>query len=218
MTEKTARIFKNVSLGRDVTIEDFAVIGCPPRGKKDGELETVIGDGAVIRSGTVIYAGNHIGRNFQTGHHVTVRECNKIGDDVSIGSLSCVEHKIKIGNGVRVHSQAFIPEFSTLEDNCWLGPNVVLTNAPHPQCPKVKDCLKGPTIKKGAKIGANSTVLPGVTIGTDSLIGAGSVVVSDVPDRSVAAGNPSKVIKKTSDLKCWYKLIERPYAHTPSKE
>lgn len=216
--EKTARIFENVVLGKNSAVEDFVIIGCPPRGKKNGELKTVIGDNAIIRSGTVIYAGNNIGKNFQTGHNVTVRESNVIGDDVSIGSLSCVEHRTKIGDGVRIHSQAFVPEYSTLEDGAWLGPNVVLTNAPHPQCPKVKECLKGPTIRKGAKIGANSTILPGIIVGEDSLVGAGSVVVTDIPKQSVAAGNPAKVIKKTGDLKCRYKLIERPYADSSSKK
>ena len=205
------RIYKNVKIPDDAVIEDFVVIGHPSRGKKDGEVPTVIGEGAVIRSGTVIYAGNKIGRNFQTGHNVTIRESNEIGDDVSIGSLTCIEHKVKIGSGVRIHSQVFIPEFSVLKDKCWIGPNVVFTNAHHPQCPKVKECLKGPTIEEGAKIGANSTLLPGVLIGKGSLIGAGSVVVKDVAANSVAAGNPAKIIKKTGDLKCKSKLTKQPY-------
>ncbi len=210
----TYRIHKNVNIPEDAVIEDFVVIGHPMRGKKDGEVPTVIGSGAVIRSGTVIYAGNKIGRNFQTGHNVTIRESNEIGDDVSIGSLSCIEHKIKIGNGVRIHSQAFIPEYSELKDGCWIGPNVVLTNANHPQCPKVKECLKGPTIGRRAKIGANSTVLPGIIIGEGSLVGAGSVVVKDVAASTVVAGNPAKEIKKIKDLKCKSSLTDRPYENT----
>lgn len=205
------RIYKNVKIGKGAVIDDFVVIGTPPRGKKDGELMTVIGAGARIRSGTVIYSGNSIGKNFQTGHNVTIRESNIIGDDVSIGSLSCIEHTIKIGNGVRIHSQAFVPEFSVLEDRCWIGPNVVMTNAYHPQCPNVKGCLVGPSILKNAKVGANSTILPGVIIGMNSLIGAGSVVVKDVPASAVAAGNPAKVIKKISELKCKRKLSTGPY-------
>lgn len=209
--KRTVRLYKNVKIGKGSIVEDFVVIGHPPRGKKDGELPTVIGEGAVIRSGTVIYAGNTIGRHFQTGHNVTVRELNEIGDDVSMGSLTCLEHRVKIGNGVRIHSQVFIPEYSELKDGCWIGPNVVLTNAPHPLCPKVKECLKGPTLEKRSKIGANSTILPGVVIGEGSLVGAGSVVVKDVPPRSVAAGNPAKVIKKTAELTCRHKLVKRPY-------
>lgn len=204
-------IYRNVKIGKGSVVEDFVVIGKPPRGKKDGELATVIGDGAVIRSGTVIYAGNRIGKNFHTGHNVTVRESNRIGNDVSIGSLSCIEHHLKIGSGVRIHSQAFIPEYSVLKDKCWIGPAVVLTNAPHPLCPRVKDCLKGPTIEEGAKVGANSTILPAVRIGKDSLVGAGSVVSKDVPPFSVAAGNPARLIKKIKDLKCKYGLVKKPY-------
>lgn len=207
----TAKIYKNVSIASGAVVEDFVVIGHPPRGKQDGELPTVIAEGAFIRSGTVIYAGNKIGRNFQTGHNVTIRESNLIGDDVSIGSLSCIEYKVKIGKGVRIHSQVFIPEYSELKDGCWIGPNVVFTNANHPLCPKAKECLKGPTVEEGAKIGANSTLLPGVIIGRDALVGAGSVVVKDVPERSVVVGNPAKSIKKITDLKCKSKLSKRPY-------
>jgi len=205
------KIYENVKIGKNVNIEEGVTIGHPPRGKRDGELRTLIGDNCVIRSGTIIYAGNTIGNNFSTGHNAVIREENEIGDNVSLGSLSCIEHHVRIDDGVRIHSQAFVPEYSVLEENSWLGPNVVLTNAPHPQCPKVKECLKGPHIKKGAKIGANATILPGVVIGRGALVGAGSVVSLDVPERKVVCGNPARILKDISDLKCKYKLIETPY-------
>ena len=129
-------------------LEDFCLIGVPPRGSHEGELPTRIGDGAIIRSHTVIYAGNEIGENFQTGNKVNVRELNRIGDNVSIGTLSVVEHHAQIGNNVRIHTQAFIPEFSVLEDGCWIGPNVVLTNAKYPLSPGVKETLAGPIVRK----------------------------------------------------------------------
>lgn len=194
------KIYAGVNLGTDSTIEDYCIIGVPPRGKKDGDLETIFGKGAVIRSHTVIYAGNKIGKNFQTGNKVNIRELNEIGDNVSIGTLSVVEHHVIIGNNVRIHSQVFIPEYSVLEDNAWIGPNVVLTNAKYPVSPGVKDSLKGPVIKKGAKVGANATILPGVVIGENALVGAGAVVVDDVPDGAVVAGNPAKIIKYISEL------------------
>src|SRR5262245_56618255 len=124
-----SKIYRNVQLGLDSIIEVFCMIGTPPRGAADGELETRIGDRAVIRSHTIVYAGNVIGRSFQTGNKVNIRELNKIGDNVSIGTLSVIEHHVTISNNVRIHTQAFVPEFSVLEEGCWLGPNVVLTNA-----------------------------------------------------------------------------------------
>src|SRR5262249_4364331 len=78
----------------------------------DASTRTVIGPRALLRSHTVVYAGNVIGERFATGHHALVREYNTIGDNVSIGSLSVVEHHVTIGNGVRIHSQCFIPEYS----------------------------------------------------------------------------------------------------------
>jgi acetyltransferase-like isoleucine patch superfamily enzyme len=207
----TALLHPNVHLGNNVTIEDFAIIGAVPRGHCDGELPTIIGDNAVIRSHSVIYAGNTFGNDFQCGNHVFLREANNIGSQVSIGTATVIEHHVTVGNKVRIHSQVFIPEYSILEDDCWLGPNVVLTNAKHPKCPKVKQCLKGATIGKGAIIGANATLMPDIEIGSRALIGAGSVVVSDIEPGVVAAGNPAIVIKGISELACPYGLIDRPY-------
>ncbi|MDE3088778.1 MAG: N-acetyltransferase [Chloroflexota bacterium] len=176
------------------------MIGEPPRGKEPGELETRIGARAVIRSHTVIYAGNVIGDDFQTGHGALVREENRIGNNVSIGSHTIVEHHVAIGNGVRLHSNVFVPEFSILEDDCWLGPSVVVTNARYPRSKNVKEQLRGATIKRGAKIGANATLLPGVVIGENALVGAGAVVTRDVPAGAVVAGNPARVIKRVEEL------------------
>ena len=196
----TYRVYENVSLGEGSLIEDFCIVGTPPRGKSAGELATVIGDGAVIRSHTVIYAGNVIGKNFQTGNKVNIRESNRIGDHVSIGTLSVIEHHVEIADNVRIHTQVFIPEFSILEEGCWIGPNVVFTNAKYPLSPGVKDALVGPVVKKGAKIGANSTILPGVVIGEHALVGAGSVVAKDVAPGAVVVGNPARVIRHISEL------------------
>jgi acetyltransferase-like isoleucine patch superfamily enzyme len=194
------KIYPNVRIGKNAIIEDYAVIGVPPRGKKPGELKTVIGDNAFIRSHTVIYAGNKIGNNFQTGHHVMIREENVIGNDVSVGTSSVIEHHVTIGNGVRIHTNAFVPETSVLEDGCWLGPHVVITNALYPLSHHVKQSLKGARVKKNAKIGANATLLPGVTIGEKSLVGAGAVVTKDVAPNTVVVGNPASVVNTISNL------------------
>lgn len=194
------KIFPNVIIGKNAVIEEYVIIGTPPRGRKPGELQTVIGDNAVIRSHTVIYAGNRIGDNFQTGHHVLVREENEIGNQVSIGTASVVEHHVKMGNNVRIHTQAFVPEMSILEDGAWIGPHAVITNAAYPLSPNVKNELKGALVKKNAKVGAHATLLPGVTIGENALVGAGAVVTKDVPANKVVAGNPAKVINDVSNL------------------
>jgi len=205
-------IHAGVRIGSNAQLGEYVIIGAPARGREAGDTETVIGANAIIRSHTVIYAGNHIGDGFQTGHGVIIREDNEIGDDVSIGTGSVIEHHVVIESGVRIHSQAFVPEYSHLHKGCWIGPNVVLTNALHPLCPKAKECLKGPIIEAGAKIGANATILPDVTVGADALVGAGAVVVDDVPARAVVAGNPARIIKTINDLgPCPYDLIDRPY-------
>ncbi len=193
-------VHPNVRLGKNPTIGEFVVIGILPGGISRGFRETVIGDDAVIRSHTVIYAGNTIGRRFRTGHGVLVREDNVIGDDVSVGSHSVVEHHVRIGDGVRIHSQAFVPEYSELRKGCWLGPHVVLTNAKYPLSRDSKAHLRGPVIAEGAKIGANATVLPGIQIGEHAIVGAGAVVTKNVPAGKVVAGNPARVLKEVAAL------------------
>lgn len=195
---ESAIIYPNVILGNDVVVEEYCLIGLPFEGMKDEQ--TVIGSGSVIRSGTYIYAGNQIGKNFQTGNKANIRELNQIGDNVSIGTLSVIEHHVSIHNDVRIHSQVFIPEYSTLNKNCWLGPNVVITNALYPKHPDVKKQIKGAHIKENAKIGANSTILPGVSIGRDTLIGAGSIVTKDIVGGVIAFGNPAQVIREIDYL------------------
>lgn len=171
-------------MGKDIISEDFVIINAG----------TLIGPGAVIRSHTVIYSGNKIGKKFTTGHGVLIRENNRIGDNVSIGSHSIIEHDVKIRDHVRIHSNVFIPEFSVLESACWIGPGVTLTNAKYPNNPTTKKNLTGVTIKSGAIIGAGAVILPGVTIGKDAIVGAGSVVTKNVRAGQIVAGNPAKVI------------------------
>ena len=200
MEQSQFQIYPNVYLDSPYQLGEFVIIGEPPRGRRAGELETHIGRGATIRSHTVIYAGNRIGQGFQTGHGVMVRELNEIGDEVSIGTHSVVEHHVHIANRVRIHTNAFIPEFSILEEGAWVGPHVVFTNALYPLSLSAKDNLKGPHILRRAKIGANATLLPGIVIGEEALIGAGAVVVRDVPERAVVVGNPGRIIGTVTDL------------------
>ena len=197
---ETAIIYPGVVWGGAYTLGPFVIIGQAPRGHQPGDLATRIGAGAYINSHTVIYAGNIIDTNLRVGHGALIREQNEIGDGVSIGSGSNVEHHVRIGNRVRLHSNVFVPELSVLEDDCWLGPNVVVTNARYPATPTTKEELVGVYIEKRAKIGVNTTILPGVRIGTDALVGAGAVVTVDVPPGAVVAGNPARVIKYISQI------------------
>jgi len=212
---KDVYIYKNVSTGKNCDIGPFVILGKAPLNKKDGELKLTIGDNAIIRSFTTIYAGSHIGNDFSTGHNVTIREDNIIGNNISIGSSSTIEFGNTIGDGSRIHSGCFL-EMVKVGKNVFIGPNVVFTDDPHPmKCPHYKECKGGAVIEDLAKIGANCTILPGVRIGRNSLIGAGSVVIKDIPGDSVFAGNPARFIKKISELKCEKGYFERPYLWEP---
>lgn len=193
-------IYPGVIWAGEYSLDEFVIIGYPFNGMIPGETETHIGVNALIRSHTIIYTSNRIGDNFQTGHNVLVRERNEIGNDVSIGSGSVVEHHVQIGNRVRLHSKVFVPEYTILEDDSWLGPDVVITNAKYPRSPQVKEQLKGVYVEQGAIIGANATLLPGIHIGKNALIGAGSVVTIDIPPGAVVAGNPARIINTISNL------------------
>jgi len=199
----------NVMLGKNPLIEDFVLLGVSPAGKETGKL--IIGDNAVIRSHSVIYAGSRIGHDFKTGHGVLIREDNIIGDNVSIGSHSVIEAENKIGNRVRVHSNCFIPEFVIIEDDVWIGPCVTVLNVLHPPCPRFADCAQNVRIKRNAKIGGNVTIGPRVTIGQNSLIGMGAVVTTDIPDNVLALGNPARVIKPIKQLTCELGYFKVPY-------
>lgn len=209
MIAKTALVYEGTILGSRVSIEDFAMVGVRPTTAGEELPAARLGDDVLIRSHSVIYAGTTLGKRTQTGHGALVRENTTIGDDVSIGSHSVVEHHVRIAEKVRIHSQVFVPEYSVLEAGAWLGPNVVLTNARFPLGREIKSRLAGPWIGQGAIVGANATILPGVRIGSRALVGGGSVVTKDVPDGSVVAGNPARVIRHIDELR--YDDGTRPY-------
>lgn len=203
-------IFPSVTLGEGTVVEENVTLGQPPRGRGPGELAVVIGARAVIRSGTVIYAGTTIGDRFNSGHGALVRERNVLGDDCSIGTNAVLEPGNRVGNGTRIHSGCFL-ENVTLGSGVFVAPNVAFTDDPHPICPRYEDCVGGATVEDDVSIGANATILPGIRIGAGSVIAAGSVVTKDVPAGSVVAGNPARVVKQTRDLVCFKGYYERPY-------
>jgi acetyltransferase-like isoleucine patch superfamily enzyme len=214
----SAILFSNVEIGPGTIIEDYCLIGHPPRGRKAGELKTVIGRDSWIRSFSTIYSGNIIGSNFQMGHGALVREDNIIGDYVSVGTNTVLEFGNQIGNNVRIHSGCFL-EMVTIGNDVFIGPNTVFTDDPHPMnCPHYKECLAGVKVEDLAKIGANVTLLPGITVGRHALVGAGSVVTKDVPEGAVVAGNPARVINWVEKLSCPAGFFERPYLWEPYKK
>ncbi len=217
----TAIVGDNVELGRGSVVGPYAVLGVAPRGKTADQAPLVIGPGATIRAFTTIYGGTTIGKDLQTGQGASIREDNVIGDDVSVGTHAALEFGNRIGSRVRIHTGCFL-ELVTIEDDVFLGPHVVFTDDPHPQCPAYLDCVRGATVRHRARVGANSTILPGVEIGEDALVGAGSVVRHAVRARSVVAGNPAVELKEDiRDLACFVGIFPHAYSwltDLPAKE
>ena len=200
----------NVSLGNNCKIHRTAILGVSSTRKKTtGPLR--IGSGAVVRSGTVIYSNTKIGKGLETGHNALIREENEIGNNFRIWNNSVIDYGCRIGNNVKVHSNVYVAQYTVLEDNVFLAPGVTIANDPHPGCRFSKRCMRGPTIKKGARIGVNSTILPFVVIGENCLVGAGSVVTRDIPAGTLAYGNPAKVHGNVSELSCSKGITDRPY-------
>ncbi|HAV42552.1 TPA: N-acetyltransferase, partial [bacterium] len=135
----------------------------------------------------------------ETGHNVVIREENIIGDNLSIWNSATVDYGCTIGNNVKIHNLVYVCQYTTIEDEVFLAPGVMLANDPHPVCTR---CMKGPTIKRGAKIGINATILPHIVVGENSVIGAGSVVTKDIPPNVVAYGHPAKVVMKIEEVVC----------------
>ena len=211
---------KNVIIDDNVYIDHYAIIRDNVHIKKDsyigsgcviGEYQSdclldrknakspllEIGEGAIIRSGTIIYSGSSIGKKFQTGHRATIRENCRLGDNVRVGTESDVQHSCVIGNYVSLHSNVFIGEKTILEDFVWLFPGVTITNDPTPP----SNVLMPVTVKRYAVVCARVTILPGIVIGEGSLIGAGTVVTKNVDNEMVVVGNPGRVIDSIHNIK-----------------
>jgi acetyltransferase-like isoleucine patch superfamily enzyme len=196
----------SVILGEGHLIDPGVLLGYKPG--RQIELEPVrIGARAQLRSGTVIYASVEIGSGFETGHNVVIREQNVIGNDCAIWNNSTIDYGCALGNQVRIHCNVYVSQYTTIGDDVFLAPGVMLANDPHPICTK---CMQGPTIEVGARIGINSVIMAHVIVGKNSLVGAGSVVTHDVPAGTVVTGNPAKVICGVDELKCPFKIVQ-PY-------
>jgi acetyltransferase-like isoleucine patch superfamily enzyme len=192
-----------VRLGPESAIDPGVLLGYPS-GRPGVSGATSIGRGARVRAGSIIYAAVEIGEDFETGHHAIVREENRIGDHCTLWNNSTIDYGCIIGNGVRIHCNVYVAQYTVLEDDVFLAPGVTIANDPHPICTK---CMQGPTIRRGARIGVNATLLPLVTIGEGALVGAGSVVTADVPAGMLVAGNPARVIGPVDAVECPFGIV-----------
>ncbi len=209
MTTVPFEIAESVLLGDGYDIDPGVILGYLT-GRHISDPALRLGPYARIRSGTVIYAGSIIGARLQTGHHVVIREENFIGDGLNIWNNSTIDYGCVIGDDVKIHCNVYVAQYSTLEDGVFLAPGVMIANDPHPLCGR---CMRGPTIKRGARVGINVTLLPHVIIGEGAFIGAGSVVTRDIPSFTLAYGNPARPVKSVDELTCPFRLVEQPYLH-----
>ena len=156
---------KRVQLGKNIQVRPMVLI----------EDDVIIGNNAFIGYGCIIRSGTEIGNDFRLGH------------------LGVLEGGL-IGNGVHLHAQAHIGKLTVIYDKVFSGPFILTLNHTRPNIYRDFEYpLSGVTIKYGCRIGANVTFLPGVIVGQEAFIGAGSVVSKDIPEFSVAHGNPAKV-------------------------
>lgn len=159
----------------------------------------IIGNNSLIRSNSIIYNDVTIGDNLMTGHNVLIREKTTLGNDVLIGTNTVIEGHSKIGSNVSIQSNVYIPKKSFIEDNVFIGPCACFTNDRYPV--RVDYKLKGPIIRKGASIGANSTFLSNIEIGEGAIVAAGAVVTRPVPPWYLAIGAPAKIKPLPQKLK-----------------
>lgn len=177
----------NLRLGAESQVDDDAVVGY----EYDSDAgPTVLGEGATVRSGSIIYADVRAGDRLTTGHGVLVREHTELGDDVLIGTQTVIDGTTAIGSDVSLQTNVYVPTETEIGDRVFVGPGAVLTNDPYPIRTEVD--LEGPTLADGVSIGANATILPGVSVGEGAFVAAGAVVCEDVPPRTLAAGVPAE--------------------------
>lgn len=196
-----AIIYDNVVIGDNSFIGPYCIIGEPTINYYKDPLnhifsQTQIGANSVIRSFTTIYEDVTIGDHFQTGHHAIIREKSKIGNYTSFGSFSELPGNSEIGNYVRIHSKVMLSENNVIEDYVWIFPFVVLTNVKHPPIGK----FQRTTIRQFAQVFSHAIILPGITIGKNAIIGAGAMVVKDVPNERLIIGNPGKDVKSIREI------------------
>jgi acetyltransferase-like isoleucine patch superfamily enzyme len=198
----TAIVYPGTVLGEGVKVLEHAVVGKQPSlsprstAKREPLEPAVIGAGTIISTGAVVFAGTQIGERVILGDQSCVRERVTVGDDVVIGRGSLVENDTTIGAMTKIQAEAYITAYSTLEEHVFIAPCVVTTNDNFMgRTERRHELIKGPTIRRGARIGGGAILLPGVEIGEDAFIGAGAVVTKDVERRMLVVGNPARVMR-----------------------
>jgi UDP-2-acetamido-3-amino-2,3-dideoxy-glucuronate N-acetyltransferase len=209
----TAVVYPGTVLGDGVKVLEHAVVGKQPTlsprstAKREPLPPAVLGDGTVVSTGAIVFAGSLVGARVIVGDQACVRERVTIGDDVVVGRGSLVENDTTIGRMTRIQADAYITAYSTLEEHVFVAPCVVTTNDNYMgRTEKRLGLLRGPTIRRGARVGGGAILCPGVEIGEEAFVGAGAVVTKDVPPRSVVVGSPARVLREVPDEE----LLERP--------
>lgn len=184
------------------TIGDHAVVGKQPvlsprsTAARDPLPPLELGAGTVVSTGAVVFAGTRIGARVIVGDQACVRERCTIGDDVVIGRGALVENDTTIGRGTIIQANAYVTAYSLLEEDVFVAPCVTTTNDNFMGRTEKRHALRrGPTIRRGARIGGGAVLLPGIEIGEEAFVGAGAIVLNDVPARAVVVGNPARRIR-----------------------
>jgi acetyltransferase-like isoleucine patch superfamily enzyme len=202
----TAIVYPGTVLAEDVKVLEYAVVGKQPTlspwstAKRDPLPPAEVGAGTIVSTGAVVFAGTRIGARVIVGDQACVRERCAVGDDVVIGRGSLVENDTTVGALTKIQAHAYITAYSTLEEEVFIAPCVSTTNDNFMgRTERRHELIKGPTIRRGARIGGAAVLCPGIEIGEEAFVGAGAVVVGDVPPRAVVVGNPARQIREVPD-------------------
>jgi acetyltransferase-like isoleucine patch superfamily enzyme len=202
----TATVYPGTVLGEGVKVLENAVVGKQPSlsprstAKREPLPPTEIGDGTIVSTGAVVFAGSRIGARVILGDQSCVRERVQIGDDVVLGRGSLIENDTTVGARTKIQAEAYITAYSQLEDDVFIAPCVVTTNDNFMgRTERRHDLIKGPTIRRGARVGGGAIICPAVEIGEEAFVGAGAVVTKDVPARMLVVGNPARVLRGVNE-------------------
>jgi acetyltransferase-like isoleucine patch superfamily enzyme len=203
---ETAVVYPGTVIGEGCKILDYAVVGKQPTlsprstAKREELPPLELGAGTIVSTGAVVFAGTTLGERAIVGDQACVRERCTIGDDVVIGRGSLVENDTSVGALTKIQAHAYITAYSLLEDNVFIAPCVVTTNDNFMgRTEKRHDLVKGPTIRRGARIGGGAVLLPGIEVGEEAFVGAGAVVLKDVPARALVVGSPARQIREVPE-------------------